>query len=289
MRIAITGHEGYLGSLVFRLLSDYHPKGYDILNDITKKPNQLDICHNTDVIINLAALSGIKACDDNEVLAMETNCTANIDLCKMAKKFKVKRFIFSSTSAVYGEVEQPLMDELHPTNPRNIYGKTKLWAESILKYADNKFEVIILRQSNLYGMGIKCKGITVIDKFIESAINGTAIKISGDGSQLRDFAHVMDVANLHKKLALAKKVRSGIYNVGGGEILSIKTLANLVNENSKAILGHEVPILFVHSDNGSLFHNFTYDYSKAKMEFQYAPFFSIDYYIKERMLAHLRT
>ena len=289
MKIGITGSSGYIGSFLRRLCVG-DASGYDLKNDQDVrilKMQQL-ITRNHDVIIHLAALSGLKACSDAPDNAKETNTKAAVDLAYAAKKAGCKRFIFASTSSIYGETSDYVLDEYHQTVPRSVYGQTKLKAESILGLADDKFEVVILRKSNVFGRGTQLKGITVIDKFIECYLGREDISIMGDGTQKRDFVHIADVCTLYNKIANLSKVRSGIYNVGGNDCVSIKALAKKINDIGERIFGYRVGVVFTDPDGGITSHDFRYDYSKARMEFKYRPLFNINEYIKERMLNEIR-
>ena len=203
-------------------------------------------------------------------------------------KSQIRRFIYASSSSVYGEAESFSITEEHTTSSRTIYGKTKLIGEECLKFAGNKLDVIVLRKSNLYGYGLTWKGKTVIDSFIKSYLDKQPIKINGNGTQKRDFVHIMDICSLYSRIARSRKARTGIYNVGGPETLSMNRLANMVNEIGLDIFGYTVPITYLPQDNGSAWHDFVYDCQKARMEFQYVPKFTIDYYVRERMLIALR-
>lgn len=291
MRISITGSEGFLGGVIKKLLSIPYDSQYDILTgkDITRSEVQDEIASKFDILIHLAALSGVKACSNNPDYAKNLNIDSTLELARKLKISGGKRFIFASSSAVYGEACTYKMDESHPVNPRSLYGQTKLAAEKILDLADKKFEIIIFRQSNLYGFGMKWKGITVIDQFIHNYLNKLPLNIIGTGSQKRDFVHVMDVMSLYSKVAQVKKVRSGIYNVGGTETYSIRALAELINDLGESILGYRVPIEFTPANNEVLWHDFKFDYSKAMMEFQYKPVMTLDDYIKERLGIAIRT
>ena len=294
MNIKVTGSSGYVGSLLCKILNLPLENRFDILDcnnpmDIKHDSVQELICNKADVIVHLAGISGLKACQDNEILSNETNTLATVRLAEKAKKSGVKRFIFASSSAVYGEAQRYRMDEAHPTEPRSSYGQQKLRAEEILKLACKTFEVIILRKSNLYGYGLTCKGITVIDKFLESVVKNEAIIITGTGAQRRDFFHVLDAVIVYKRLALSKKLRSGIYNLGGGETPSIRELAEKINDLADLILSRRSEIQFKPDTLGMMSHDFRYDFSKARCEFGYTPSFTTDFYIKEKLLIELRN
>lgn len=292
-RTVITGSSGFVGSLLCRVLPIPIADRYDILDgvsgDITNSIIQSDICRDASTIIHLAAISGIKACSDHPTSSFAINVLATQQLALAAKKAGVRRFVFASSSAVYGEAQSYKMDETHPTDPRSEYGKQKLKAESILGLSSEEFEVIVLRKSNLYGWGMVWKGITVIDKFIDACLLHEPMKLVGTGSQKRDFLHVLDAVKVYTTLINAKRVRSGIYNLGGHTPLSVRQIAEMVNDISEEVTGHRSPIDFLPDDGSPLFHDFKYDSTKARMEFQYQPCMTVEFYIKERFLSAIRT
>src|SRR3990167_2566945 len=293
MRISVTGSKGFIGELLVKVLkvpleNQWDTKTATEQNLVLPKARE-DISKSSDVIIHLAAISGVKACEDNPKEAYAFNTNATIELAKAAKKAGVKRFIFASSSAVYGETSRFLIDETHPKNPRNVYGRTKSEAEKVWTLEDDNFEIIITRKSNVYGHGMRFKGETVLDNFISNYLANKDIQIQGTGSQRRDFVHIMDVTRLYAKLSTLEKVRSGIYNIGGANNVSMRELANMVNDIGESIFGYRVSIVHKGNDTSSGWHDFRYDYSKAKMEFQYSPTFTLDDYIKERMMDHLRN
>ena len=293
-QILVTGSSGFIGSWLCRFLKIPEDLQYDIKKspeeDITKPETVKRIANsNATVLIHLAGLSGVKDCEDDSRRARCVNTKATLELARACKASGFKRFIFASTSSVYGETSQYVIDERHPTQPRCEYGLTKLKAERILDLSVKGFEVAILRKSNVYGYGTYWKGRTVIDAFIKQYIDQNPFRITGAGLQKRDFLHIHDAARLYAQIAKSKRVRSGIYNVGGGEVISIRALADLVNNIGESVLGWRCDIEEIPSNSKEAsWHDFRYDYQKAQMEFQFKPALTLDDYIKERFLYEIR-
>lgn len=294
-RIKVTGSHGYIGSLLCNYLNLDGSARYDkkrgSFHNVSNVSVVKRLVKNTDTIIHLAAISGIAQCEDDPKFARQQNYDTAVRVARALKKAGGRKFIFASSSAVYGEATEYHIDEECRTNPRGVYGKTKLDAELALQaLQDDDFSIFILRKSNVYGKGTYAKGITVMDKFIQSYLTRVPINIAGTGSQKRDFLHIMDAVSLYAKIARGEKYRPGTYNVGGNEIVSIRELAYLINSTGDAIFGYRVPVEFNGpniSSNG--WHDFTYDSRRAKMEFQFSPLFKISDYVKERMLEEART
>ena len=184
------------------------------------------------------------------------NNTANTtNLIKLANKYKVKRFIFSSTAAVYGEPDikriKNGIDENFPTNPINPYGQSKLFSEKIIidtAKANKNFKYVILRYFNVAGaspdltIGQKTKNATHLIKVASECAVGKrkAINIFGtdyptpDGTCIRDYIHVVDLAQAHiKALRYLKDNKSDIFNVGYGKGASVKEVINTMKRVAK--------------------------------------------------------
>lgn len=291
MSIAITGSSGFVGSVVKRILNIPDNLCFDIEkgDDISTESTISTICSRATTVIHLAAISGVAKCEQSRSEASMYNTEATLNLAEsMSKLPGMKRLIFSSSSAVYGEAQSYLMDELHPAEPRTHYGQTKLLAERIMEYSSNSFQIIILRPSNIYGYGMSWKEGTVLSLFISAHLEKRPITITGSGSQKRDFVHIVDISRLYARLATAPSSRSGIYNIGGNETVSMRALAEMVNEVGESVLGYRVPIEFKPDANESLYHDFKYVSDKAKHQFQYEPKLNLRYAIAERMMIHLR-
>lgn len=294
MKTVVTGSHGFVGSWLCKNLALPLTRQFDIIldkaHDVTLRDVRKKIVQDTDCIIHLAGVSGVNKCEKDEKNAFLVNAEATIELAKEAKRAGVNRFIFASSASVYGEAGQYLIDEVHPTSPRNVYGRTKLAAERIIQMNSHDFRVVILRKSNVYGFGTMWKGITVIDQFLEKYIANQPISIQGTGGQKRDFVHIQDVVRTYAQIATAKKVRSGIYNIGGLEPISLDGLANMINLIGQSIFGYRSNIEYTPDIvNGVNWHDFKYDWSKARMEFQYYPVFTLDDYIKERLMLEMRN
>lgn len=280
-KIAVTGSSGFIGSLLCRRLEIP-----ELRRGSRSQGRELDL--DCDCLVHLAGLSGIKQCEENPELVYRVNADETLRLAETAKEAGIRRFVFASTSAVYGEAVRSLINEGHPTHPKSVYGKSKLKGEEVFVLADESFEVVVLRKSNVYGYGLSLKGRNAVDLFLERYFARKPIEITGDGAQMRDFIHVMDAVRIYAEVATAEQVKSGIYNVGGPESISILALAEKINKVGKALLGYEVPLEFKPGKEGVQWRGARYDCSKARSGLHYEPIFALEDYLKERMLMTLR-
>ena len=256
MRVLVTGGAGYIGSiLVDRLLQLGHhvlvidnlsrgkieylqnqqdnPDFKLITGDITNKKTLSTKLDNSEiqVTIHLAAFPGLARCRKNPRKAILTNILGTYNVLKLSEILNVRKFIFSSSGAVYGTPQHFPIDEEHPLAPTNIYGVSKYSCEKLVQRAHdrNGLEAIILRFGNIYGVGKFTYFETVIPKFVKQALNEGILTIYGDGNQGRDFIHISDIVTaILSALHAPCFNRCEVFNVGTGKPVSINTLASLI-------------------------------------------------------------
>lgn len=172
-------------------------------------------CKDMDIIIHLAANTGVPVSVEKPRLDMECNVIGTFNMLEGARKHNVKRFVFASSGAPAGEVEPPIHEEL-PPHPVSPYGASKLAGEGYCSCFFHTFgiETVALRFSNVYGPGSTHKS-SVVAKFIKQALNQETLVIYGDGSQTRDYIYIDDLTNA---LILSASIE-GI----GGETFQIAT------------------------------------------------------------------
>ncbi len=275
-RVLVTGGAGFIGGhLVDALLK----RGYDVrvLDNFSagKRPNanphlpssvrvidgdirnQKDVrkaLHEIDSVIHMAALIDTEYSVTNPLETNEVNVGGTLNLLYECAEMKTKRFIFTSSTAVYGDAgDAPLSEEIKP-RPISPYAVTKLAAEEYCNTYSRTFglETVSLRLFNVYGPGQGMNQYAgVVTKFLEQATKGVEPVIFGDGEQTRDFIHVSDVVIAHI-LALEKgRIESSPLNIGTGIPTKIKDLAGLVIDLSGT---HQKP-RFAHPRLGDIKHN----------------------------------
>jgi UDP-glucose 4-epimerase len=267
--ILITGGAGYIGSHIVEALTktknnifiiDNLSTGFkklinkkafffdlNILN--TKKIRKIILTNQIDSVIHLAASVSIGAGEKYPKIYFRNNVTGTINLLNACKNSSVKNFIFSSTAAIYKD-GQKIVNENSKISPKSVYGKTKLKAEKqiITICKKNKINYSILRYFNVCGaslsgkIGLIGKGDHLFKNISSSVIKKKPIiKIYGnnyntsDGTTIRDYIHVSDLANIH--LEVLRKIsainKSKIINCGYGRGTSVLEVVNAFKKQIK--------------------------------------------------------
>jgi UDP-glucose 4-epimerase len=217
-----------------------------IISDIRETNKLLKIFKGSDVVIHAAALISVEESIKDPLLYLDNNATGTASVTKACIDASVRRLIYLSSAAVYGEPIKLPIDEDHPTNPLSPYGLSKLFGEEIIKTFSRlySFDYIILRLFNVYGPRQSEEYAGVITKFINRVREKLPPIIFGDGEQTRDFIHVSDVCHAIE-LAITTKNTNNVYNIGSGTATKIKELArliiNIANINSEPIYSAPKP------------------------------------------------
>jgi UDP-glucose 4-epimerase len=161
--------------------------------DIRNEDHCLTTSGNVDVIVHLAANTGVGPSVEDPRGDMVSNVVGTFNMLEAARQNQVKRFIFASSGAPAGEVEPPIHEELAP-HPVSPYGASKLAGEGYCSafYRSFGLETVCLRFGNVYGPGSGHKS-SVVAKFIKKALSGKPLEIYGDGKQTRDFIYIEDL------------------------------------------------------------------------------------------------
>ncbi|WP_175073319.1 NAD-dependent epimerase/dehydratase family protein [Terribacillus sp. AE2B 122] len=244
MKAIVTGGAGFIGSHLVEALRN---EGVEvvILDDLSAgdeanipqdvKLYQFDVKsadayravieEQPDVMFHLAAQADVTKSILAPVHDADVNIGGTINMLEASRTAGVKRFIFASTSAVYGNIQKQLIKEDDIPDPISFYGTSKLSAEKYIQLFHKFYQLpyVILRYGNVYGSRQKPKGEGgVVAVFSEKLKRKEPITINGDGSQSRDFIFVKDIVTAN--LAAMRQQQNGIFHASTGKSTSILDL-----------------------------------------------------------------
>jgi len=255
-KILVTGGAGFIGSrLVDRLLREGHEVTVldsllagttgnleEHLNSASLHLIKADVRNlravkkavkGASAVFHLAALINVPLSVEDPVLTNDVNVRGTLSVLEASLAENVDRFIFMSSSAVYGEARYLPINEEHPTTPLSPYGVSKLAAEN---YCRNYHEIhglrtCCLRLFNVYGPRQHANSYSgVISKFIRKVQSGESPVVYGDGKQTRDFIHLEDVIDACVLAMESTDIDGGTFNVGTGKPTTIRELADIITE-----------------------------------------------------------
>ena len=246
----VTGGAGFIGShLVDELIKqgvevtildnlstgkkeNINPKAEFIECDIFKDTygDLIFLLNGADTVFHLAAKTTVQESIEKPSLYNNINVVGTLNLLEAAAAMKVKRFIFSSSSSVYGNAKVPTSED-HPLNPISPYALNKLIGEQYCKLYSEIYNIdtVCLRYFNVYGDRMNNEGYKLVFPiFKEQILNNKPLTINNNGEQRRDFIHVNDVVRANILVAKHSNNFNGdIYNVGNGKNYSINEIADM--------------------------------------------------------------
>lgn len=251
MRVLVTGHNGYLGSVMVDVLQSH---GHEIIGldtfffgdcgdgkiddtpAIRKDLRDLVVSDLTGVeaVIHLAALCNDPLGDLNPAWTFDINHDASRRFAALAKEAGVSRFLYSSSCSLYGDAGEGFVDEEAPMRPLTPYAVSKVRAEAdISELADENFSPVFMRNATAYGMSARLRADIVLNNLVCWAYTTGKIHISSDGTPWRPLVHVRDIARAFAAALTAPReiIHNQAFNVGAnGENYQIRDLAEIVRE-----------------------------------------------------------
>ena len=252
MKVLVTGHHGYIGSVLVPTLAAaghevvgldaYLYRGCDLFPgpepraDLTVdvrdvEPSQLE---DFDAVVHLAALSNDPLGALDRELTLDVNFRGTVRLARAAREAGVRRFLFASSCAMYGAAVDELVDESAPLRPLTAYAESKVRAEeALIDLADDDFSPVILRNATAYGVSPRLRLDLVLNNLVGWASTTGRVRILSDGTPWRPVVHVEDIARaLLPTLSAPHDLVSGeAFNVGAdAENYQVRDLAEIVAE-----------------------------------------------------------
>lgn len=255
MKILVTGGAGFIGShLVDQLLAQNHqvvvldnlstgkmenlPPGNDRLQiekgDICCRQTVDQITRGCDAIVHLAAVASVHASVEDPCGTHQVNLVGTLNLLEAARNNNIKRFVYASSAAVYGNTEVVPVSENTHLKPLTPYAADKLAGEYYIDFYRRQFGLkpIMFRFFNIFGprQDPSSPYSGVISIFLERAMSGRPISVFGDGEQTRDFVYVADLVRLLEQAVTMTRNIAEPMNVGNGDQTSLKQLLAVIEE-----------------------------------------------------------
>ncbi|WP_159790599.1 NAD-dependent epimerase/dehydratase family protein [Sodalinema gerasimenkoae] len=317
-KVIVTGAAGFVGStLVETLLAQGHHvigiDGFTDYYDTRIKHRNLDSVLNeprfqliqddirnldwtslfkeVDVVYHQAAQAGVRASwGDGFQTYTELNINSTQLLLEAAKEANLSRFVYASSSSVYGNaIAYPTTENTLP-QPVSPYGVTKLAAEHLCRLYHVNYGVptVSLRYFTVYGP--RQRPDMAFHKFLKAALDDEPISVYGDGQQTRDFTFVKDIVAANLAASEAPGAIGEVFNIGGGSRISLRDTISMMEE----IVGKPIPINYMESSKGDARHT-SADVSKAQQILSYQPQVSLQEGLRhewewlQQLYAYLRS
>ena len=234
-----------------------------VVADIMDANAALKLTNGADVIVHLAANTGVGPSVEDPRSDCMTNVIGTLNYLEGARKNKVSRFVFASSGAPVGECIPPIHEEMaaHPVSP---YGASKLAGEGYCSVYKQTFGVdtVALRFGNVYGPGSTHKS-SVVAKFIRRAMAGKILEIYGDGAQTRDFIFLYDLLNAILKAATVENIGGEIFQIASNKETTVSEMLELLVEVLNDAGFPKVTVRKTEARLGDVMRNFS-DTRKAK-------------------------
>ena len=255
-KIIITGGAGFIGSHLaeYLLKKKYKITIIDnfstgILDNISLIKNKIEIikadiskkglwCNyfkKKDIIFHLAALSDIVPSVEKPNEYFNSNVVGTLNLLELAKKYKIKKFIYTASSSCYGIPKKYPTNEEMKISPQYPYALTKNIGEQMVLHWSKVYKIpsVSLRLFNVYGPRVKNSNNygAMFGVFMAQKLANKPFTIVGNGKQTRDFIYVDDVCRALEVVAKNKNCEGNIYNIGSGRTISINKIVSLLKKN----------------------------------------------------------
>ncbi|TGD86833.1 SDR family oxidoreductase [Mycolicibacterium sp. CH28] len=283
MRVLVTGHQGYLGTVLVPVLRD---AGHDVIGldsgyfadcvlgpepedppQIGGGPRDLravtaEHLAGIDAVVHLAALSNDPLGDLTPDVTYQINYHASVQLAKAAKEAGVARFVYASTCSVYGSAGDDLVDENAPLRPLTPYAESKVWVEDdVASIADSGFAPVFLRNATAFGFSPRLRADIVLNNLVGHAVLSGVVKVLSDGTPWRPLVHAQDIARAVALclIAPASTITGQAFNIGTER--NNVTVAEIAGRVAEVVPGAE---LCITGETGADPRSYRVDFSKAR-------------------------
>jgi nucleoside-diphosphate-sugar epimerase len=290
-RVLVTGHQGYLGTVMVPVLqrAGHEVVGLDngyfrdcVLGDAPLDPPGLntdlrdvtvDELRGFDAVIHLAALSNDPLGALDPQITYDINHWASVRLARLAKDAGVRRFLYASTCSVYGAARDGLVGEDAPLRPLTPYAQSKVRVEDdVAALADDGFVPVFLRNATAFGFSPRLRADIVLNNLVGHAVLSGVVKVLSDGTPWRPLVHARDIAEAFATCLTAppEAITCRAFNVGA-EFNNV-TVAQIAQEVVDVVPDAQVAIT---GESGPDPRSYRVDFSRARDELGFAAQWSI--------------
>ena len=252
MRVLLTGHKGYIGTVMLPMLQAAGHEVVGLDSDLYRNSTYGSLVQNVpelikdvrdidkadlagiDAIVHLAGLSNDLLGDLNPELTYDINHRASVRLAEMARELGIRRYVFASSCSNYGAAGDEMLTETAELNPVTAYAKSKVMVErDVREIASDNFSPTFMRNATAYGMSPRIRFDVVLNNLTAWAYTTGKVFLKSDGSPWRPLTHIEDISRgvIAALAAPREKVHNESFNVGrNSENYRIRELAEFVHE-----------------------------------------------------------
>lgn len=252
MRVLVTGHKGYIGTVLVPMLQQHGHSVIGIDSDLYRNSTYgtpplpveeiikdvrdiepADLA-GVDAVVSLAALSNDMLGDLNQEITYEINHRASVRLAEMAKDLGIKRYVFASSCSMYGAAGDNVLDEGAEFYPVTAYATSKVWVErDVSQMASDDFSPTFMRNATAYGVSPRIRFDVVLNNLSAWAYTTGKVQMKSDGTPWRPIVHIEDISRA--VIAVLNSPREKAHNMGinvgiNSENYQIKELADFVQQ-----------------------------------------------------------